>query len=114
MARVRYQGQLAHFGYCTSVSYPSHHQHPSAHRESQNSHWYYQVQVVLTAWRCDYNEVRPHSALGGQSPAGLSVPPCSPASSPLRAGFAGGLRPGLTQAECGCVDILWPGRKNGP
>ena len=63
-----------------------------------------QARVVLTAWRCDYNEVRPHSALGGQPPAGLSVPPCSPASSPLRAGFAGGLRPGLTQAACGCVE----------
>lgn len=54
--------------------------------------------AVLAAWRQDYNEVRPHSALGGQTPASISLPPCSPASSPLRAGFAGGLRPGLTQA----------------
>ena len=70
-----------------------------------------QARVVLTAWRCDYNEVRPHSALGGVPPSGLSVPPCSPASSPLRAGFAGGLRPGLTQAACGCVEDCGRGGK---
>ena len=45
-----------------------------------------------------FNEVRPHSAHGGLTPASIRLPPCSPASSPLRAGFAGGLRPGLTQA----------------
>jgi hypothetical protein len=42
--------------------------------------------------------VRPHSALLGLTPASIRPPSCSPASSPLRAGFAGGLRPGLTQA----------------
>ena len=57
-----------------------------------------QARAVLACWRRDYNEVRPHSGLGGQVPAGIRLPPCSPASSPLRAGFAGGLRPGLTQA----------------
>jgi putative transposase len=56
-----------------------------------------QARVVLAAWQRDYNEVRPHSAHGGQTPASIRLPPCSPASSPLRAGFAGGLRPGLTQ-----------------
>ena len=57
-----------------------------------------QARAVLAAWQRDYNEVRPHSAHGGQAPASIRLPPCSPASSPLRAGFAGGLRPGLTQA----------------
>ena len=36
--------------------------------------------------------------LSGRTPASIRLPSCSPASSPLRAGFAGGLRPGLTQA----------------
>src|SRR6476659_8975155 len=58
----------------------------------------HQARVVLAAWQRDYNEVRPHSALRGQTPASIRLPSCSPASSPLRAGFAGGLRPGLTQA----------------
>lgn len=57
-----------------------------------------QARAVLAAWRWDYNEVRPHSALGGRPPGQASVPPCSPASRPLRAGCAGGLRPALTQA----------------
>jgi len=57
-----------------------------------------QARVVLAAWQRDYNEVRPHSAHGGLAPASIRLPSCSPASSPLRAGFAGGLRPGLTQA----------------
>jgi putative transposase len=57
-----------------------------------------QARVVLATWQRDYNEVRPHSALRGQTPASITLPPCSPASRPLRAGFAGGLRPVLTQA----------------
>ena len=57
-----------------------------------------QARVVLAAWQRDYNEVRPHSAHGGQVPASIRLPSCSPASRPLRAGFAGGLRPVLTQA----------------
>jgi len=65
------------------------------------------ARLVLALWRRDYNEVRPHSALGGRPPACLSLPSCSPASRPLRAGFAGGRRaegapsarrPALTQA----------------
>lgn len=36
------------------------------------------ARAVLAAWQRDYNEVRPHSALGGRPSAGLSVPPCSP------------------------------------
>jgi putative transposase len=52
-----------------------------------------QARAVLAAWRQDYNEVRPHSALGGRVPGSIRVPPCSPALRPLRAGFAGGLRP---------------------
>jgi putative transposase len=57
-----------------------------------------QARAVLAAWQSDYNEVRPHSGLHGQTPASIRLPPCSPASRPLRAGFAGGLRPALTQA----------------
>jgi putative transposase len=57
-----------------------------------------QARAVLAAWQRDYNEVRPHSAHGGRTPASVMLPPCSPASSPLRAGFAGDLRSGLTQA----------------
>jgi putative transposase len=57
-----------------------------------------QARAVLAGWQRDYNEVRPHSAHGGLTPASIRLPSCSPASSPLRAGFAGGLRPGLTQA----------------
>ena len=57
-----------------------------------------QARVVLATWQRDYNEVRPHSAHGGQTPASIRLPSCSPASIPLRAGFAGGLWPDLTQA----------------
>jgi transposase InsO family protein len=57
-----------------------------------------QARTILMAWQRDYNEVRPHSGLHGRTPASIRLPPCSPASRPLRAGFAGGLRPVLTQA----------------
>jgi putative transposase len=57
-----------------------------------------QARAVLAAWQRDYNEVRPHSAHRGLTPASIRLPPCSPASSPLHAGCAGGLRPGSTQA----------------
>jgi len=64
-----------------------------------------QARVVLAAWQRDYNEIRPHSAHGGLTPASIRLPPCAPDSSPLRAGFAGGLRPGLTQAVRGGADV---------
>ena len=57
-----------------------------------------QARAVLATWRQDYNEVRPHSALGGRAPGWLSVPPCSPGSGPLRVACGDGLRPALTQA----------------
>jgi putative transposase len=57
-----------------------------------------QARAMLAAWQRDYNHVRPHSAHGGEPPASVRLPPCSPASTPLRAGSADGLRPGLTQA----------------
>jgi putative transposase len=41
-----------------------------------------QARVVLATWQRDYNEVRPHSAHGGLTPASLRLPPCSPASRP--------------------------------
>ena len=56
------------------------------------------ARAVLAAWQRDYNEVRPHSALGGQTPASVMLPPCSPASRPLRVASGDGLRPALTQA----------------
>jgi putative transposase len=56
------------------------------------------ARAVLEDWRRDYNEVRPHSALGGRTPASLRLPSCSPASWPLRAAYGGSLRPALTQA----------------
>jgi len=63
------------------------------------------ARAVLDAWQRDYNEVRPHSALRGLTPASIRLPPCSPASRPLRAGFADGLRPVLTQAMRDSVDV---------
>src|SRR5690242_18823566 len=64
-----------------------------------------QARAMLANWQRDYNEVRPHSAHGGLAPASIRLPPCSPASSPLRAGFADGLRPGLTQAARDGADV---------
>lgn len=62
------------------------------------------ARAVLAAWQRDYNEVRPHSALGGQTPASIMLPPCSPASRPLRVASGDGLRPALTQAARDGVD----------
>lgn len=63
-----------------------------------------QARAVLDAWRQDYNEVRPHSACGGSAPGSMSLPPCSPASMPLRVAFGDGLRPALTQVARGGAD----------
>jgi putative transposase len=63
-----------------------------------------QARTVLAAWQRDYNEVRPHSAHAGLTPTSIRLAPCSPAPSPLRAGSAGGLRPGLTQAARDAAD----------
>lgn len=64
-----------------------------------------QARAVLAVWQQDYNEVRPHSGLNGRTPASVRLPPCPPASRPLRAGFAGdpgsSPGPGLTQAARG-------------
>ncbi len=57
-----------------------------------------QARAILSAWQQDYNEVRPHSGLGGRTPASNMLPSCSPASRPLRVAFGDGLRPALTQA----------------
>ncbi len=59
----------------------------------------HQARAGLANWQKDYNEVRPHSALGGRAPASLRLPSCSPASRPLRVAFGDGLRPALTQAR---------------
>jgi putative transposase len=57
-----------------------------------------QARVILAAWQQDYNEVRPHSGLGGRTPASIMLPSRSPASRPLRVTFGDGLRPALTLA----------------
>jgi hypothetical protein len=50
-------------------------------------------------------ELGPHSGLNGRTRASITLPPCSPASRMLRAGFAGGLparsRSGLASANTG-------------
>jgi putative transposase len=59
------------------------------------------ARAVLLAWQRDYNEVRPHSSLGGRAPAQTMLPPCSPASRPLRVASGDGLQPALTRAARG-------------
>ena len=71
-----------------------------------------QARAVLAARQRDYNEVRPHSALRGQTPASITLPSCSPASRPLRAGLrrwpAACLDPGCARRRC----RRRPGRRN--
>ncbi len=41
-------------------------------RECLSQHWFTSLedaQMILDAWRHDYNNVRPHSSLGQQAPA---------------------------------------------
>ena len=56
------------------------------------------ARVVLANWQRDYNEVRPHSALGGHTPASIMLPSCSTGSRPLRVASGNGVRPALSQA----------------
>jgi putative transposase len=56
------------------------------------------ARAVLAGWQRDYNDVRPHSGLGGETPASIRLSSCSPASSSLRVAFGDGPRPSLTQA----------------
>jgi putative transposase len=63
------------------------------------------ARLVLAAWQQDYNDIRPHSALGGRTPASIMLPPGSPASRPLRVACGDGLRPALTQAARGGDDM---------
>ena len=41
------------------------------------------ARLVLADWQRDFNEVRPHSALAGRTPAAIRVASCSAASMPL-------------------------------
>lgn len=65
------------------------------------------ARAVLAGWRCDYNEVRPHSALGGSTPGSIRVPPCSPASMPPCAGSAGGPRPHRFPIFAASNGVVW-------
>jgi putative transposase len=62
------------------------------------------ARLVLADWRRDFNEVRPHSALAGRTPAAIRLLSCSAASTPLCAASGGGLRPALTQPARDAVD----------
>jgi len=54
--------------------------------ECLNEHWFVSLQDArekIEAWRTDYNEVRPHSALGNRTPeeftgGGATLPPAAP------------------------------------
>ena len=61
--------------------------------ECLNQHWFLSLddaQEKLEAWRVDYNQVRPHSALGYRPPAGQAMAAaalaagCAPCWAPLR------------------------------
>lgn len=69
------------------------------------------ARAVLEAWRRDYNEVRPHSALGGRTPAAARMPPCSPAPRPLCVASGDGLRPALARTARGGGDKLGRGEE---
>lgn len=62
------------------------------------------ARLVLADWQRDFNEVRPHSALAGRTPAAIRVTSCSAASMPLCAASGGGLRPALTQPARDAAD----------
>ena len=47
------------------------------------------ARVVLAAWRQDYNEVRPHSALGGRTPGSMRLPSWRPSMRLASTTFAG-------------------------
>ena len=71
------------------------------------------ARVVLADWRRDYNEVRPHSALGGKTPGSIRLPSraacLKPAARRLRRWPAARLDPGCARRR----ERTWPGRGNG-
>src|SRR5262249_57145382 len=69
-----------------------------------------QARAMLAAWQGGYNHVRPHSAHGGEPPASVRLPPGPPASTPLPAGSADGLRPEVTQACSDGANVCRPDR----
>jgi len=49
--------------------------------ECLNEHWFLgldHVRQVVEAWRCDYNQYRPHSSLGNQTPQEFALAAASP------------------------------------
>ena len=42
-----------------------------------------EAQILIERWRRQYNEVRPHSALGYRPPAPAAIQPMPPGSAPL-------------------------------
>ncbi|MCB9964849.1 MAG: transposase [Rhodospirillales bacterium] len=63
--------------------------------ECLNEHWFAsmaEARELLEAWRVDYNGVRPHSALGYQTPKEFVA--AKQAQAPGRAGLVGVASPG--------------------
>ena len=45
-----------------------------------------EAKVLIERWRREYNQVRPHSALGYRAPAPEAILPLTPGSAPLHPG----------------------------
>ncbi len=69
--------------------------------ECLNMHWFMDLadaREKLEAWRRDYNEVRPHSAIGYNVPIDLHIPAASPQpAGPVTVITAGNLQPATIQ-----------------
>jgi putative transposase len=53
--------------------------------ECLNEHWFTSLadaRAIVEAWRQDYNEARPHRALGYQTPAGFAAASALAAATP--------------------------------
>lgn len=45
---------------------------PALAAQAQTQQWAEPARSVLARWQCDYNTVRPHSKLGGRTPAQIA------------------------------------------